>query len=164
MASPMPGHRPRPAPRRALRSAAAPCAHCVPASSGRWRDTVATKRPRTRKAQPTSRSTEDRPEHPFAVLLEDVNAKLTGLAEGQIAMGESLRREMRDGFAEQGARIGRVESAVVAHSGEIRALATRVGAVESGLVAVQSQLGAVASKLDTKADASRLDALEARAR
>ena len=59
-------------------------------------------------------------------------------------MREVLERRM-DGLD---GRMGRLESAVVTHSGEIRNLATRVGAVES--------------KLDAKADASRVDAFEAR--
>jgi hypothetical protein len=96
---------------------------------------VATKKPPTRRTQRTPRSTEERPEHWVAVILEDVNSKLTGLAEGLTMTRESLQREMRAGFAEQGARIGRLESAVVAHSGEIRNLGTRVGTLESTVVA-----------------------------
>ena len=93
---------------------------------------MAAKRPRTTRTQRTPLSTEDRLEHWAGVILEHVDSKFAGFAEGQIVMGESIRRDMRDGFAEQGARIGRLESAVVAHSGEIRNLTTRVGAVESG--------------------------------
>jgi hypothetical protein len=145
---------------------------------------VAAKKPHARKTQRSPRLSEDRPEHRFTVILEDVNSKLTALAEGLTMTRESLERRMDGldgrmdrlegrmdrlegrmdgldgrmdtlearvdaGFAEHGARIGRLESAVLAHSGEIRNLATLVGAVES--------------KLDAKADASRVEVLEARA-
>jgi phage shock protein A len=106
-----------------------------------------------------------------AVLLEDVRSGLKGVAEGVTALGDRLDRfeaRIEERFDRVESRLDRVEADVAVLKTDVAAIKTDVAVLKTdmGLVKVavlenSKSIRQVSDKLDQKADASRVERIEA---